>query len=71
MFGVSRETVKRLREELPAGTRIECLYMDDVHSKAGMKGTVEFVDDAGGIHTVWDDGSSLALVYGEDGYRKL
>lgn len=55
MFGVSRQTLERLRKEYPAGTI----------------GTVEFVDDAGQIHTVWDGHGSLAMIYGVDEWRKI
>lgn len=55
MFGVSRQTLERLRKEYPAGTI----------------GTVEYVDDAGQLHTVWDGHGSLAMIYGVDEWRKL
>lgn len=37
----------------------------------GLKGTVEFVDDAGQIHVAWENGVSLALIPNKDRYRKL
>ena len=33
--------------------------------------TVSFVDDIGQIHGEWDNGSRLALVYGEDEFRVI
>ncbi len=69
----SKETVNRLREEYPAGTRIELISMeDDPYStlRPGDKGAVSFVDDTGTIHVRWDNGSGLGLVYGVDKYKK-
>lgn len=33
--------------------------------------TVEFVDDAGQLHTVWDGHGALAMIYGVDEWRKV
>jgi hypothetical protein len=46
--------------------------MDDPYSalRPGDKGTVSFVDDTGTLHTDWDSGSHLGLVYGVDSYKK-
>ena len=33
---------------------------------AGLEGTVQHIDDAGTIHTRWDNGSGLGLLPGED-----
>lgn len=69
----SKETVERLREQYPDGTRIALEHMDDPYSKLkpGDRGTVVNVDDAGTIHTNWDCGSGLGIAYGEDSCRKL
>lgn len=68
-----QEQVAKLREEYPEGTRIMLLKMDDPYSqlKRGDMGNVTHVDDAGQIHMLWDTGSSLALVPGEDEFMKL
>ncbi len=68
----SRETVARLREQYPAGTRIELLAMDDPYStlRPGDLGSVSFVDDTGSVFVDWDNGSRLGLVYGVDRYKK-
>lgn len=67
MFGVSRETVERLRKQYPVGCRVQLDKMvDDQSPTWGTKGTVLFVDDIGTIHVDWDNGSSLGVVYGED-----
>lgn len=73
MFGVSRQTLERLRKEYPAGTRVELIRLDDPYRKipSGTIGTVEFVDDAGQLHTVWAGYGSLAMIYGVDEWRKV
>lgn len=66
-FGVSRETLSRLRTEYPRGTRVELLKMDDPQAPPiGTRGTVRGVDDTGSIMVRWDTGSGLHVVYGED-----
>lgn len=67
----SKETVDLLRSRYPKGTRVELLRMDDPQAPpVGTKGTVQGVDDAGSIMVVWDNGSGLNVVYGEDLCRK-
>ena len=43
--------VKRLTEIYPPGTRLELLHMDDPYAPVpvGMRGTVNYVSDYGGI----------------------
>jgi len=69
----SRETVQRLREQHPEGTRVELVSMDDPYTKLkpGEKGTVTHIDDTGTIFCRWDSGSGLGLVYGVDQFRKI
>ena len=72
MYNISKNTVERLREEYPVGSRVELLHMDDPYNTTlfpGAKGTVRSVDDMGTIHVRWDCGSSLGVVYGEDSCR--
>ena len=66
----SEEELKALREKYPAGTRIHLLEMyDDPHPvPPRTEGVVDFVDDAGGIHMKWENGSSLALCEEVDRY---
>ena len=73
MFGVSRQTLERLRKEYPAGTRVELIRLDDPYRKipSGTIGTGEFVDDAGQFHTVWDGHGALAMIYGVDEWRNV
>lgn len=64
---------KAYKEAYPKGTRIKLVSMDDPFAPvpSGTKGTVEFVDDIGQIHMKWDNGRTLALVPGEDSFRKI
>ena len=69
-----RRDISRLREQYPKGSRVELVEMmeDPYHPiPAGSKGTVWAVDDAGQIHVNWDEGGSLALIYGVDSFRKV
>ena len=67
-----RATVGMLRINYPKGTRVELVKMDDVQAPPiGTQGTVSGVDDIGTIMVVWDNGSHLGLVLGEDICRKI
>ena len=69
---LSREAQK-YKDMYPKGTRIELIEMNDdlCPVLSGTKGTVECVDDVGQIHMRWDNGRTLALVPGEDSFRKI
>ena len=69
----SRETVKRLREQYPKGTRVELVSMNDPHTKLrpGDKGSVSGVDDIGTIFVNWDNGSGLGIAYSADSVRRI
>lgn len=69
----SRETIDRLREQYPAGTRVELVSMNDPYSnlRPGDKGRVSAIDDTGTIFVDWDKGSGLGIVYGEDSVRRI
>ena len=68
----SREIVNQLRNEYPAGTRVELTGMGDVQAPPiGTLGTVQGVDDMGSIMVHWDNESTLSLVYGVDSYKKI
>ena len=74
MFGISKETVERLRRTYPAGCRVELTHMNDpwnTRLHEGCRGTVIAVDDIGTIHVAWDCDSSLGVVYGEDSCRRI
>lgn len=72
-FEAERRKVERMKESYPPGTLIMLLSMDDPYAPipSGTKGTVVHVDDAAQIHMRWDNGRTLALVPGEDSFRKL
>lgn len=62
----------KLRAQYPSGTRLELIGMDDPRPvPPGTRGTVQYVDDAGQIGMVWDNGSTLALIPGADTFRAL
>lgn len=65
--------LKFIRDQYSPGTRIRLTQMDDPYAPipSGTVGTVDFVDDAGQIHMKWDNGSSLALIPGEDSFSKI
>ena len=61
------EQVERVRAEYPPGTRVRIVHMDDPQAPPiGTEGEVMFVDDTASIHVRWQNGSGLALIYGED-----
>lgn len=73
-WGVSKETVQRLREEFTPGCRVELTKMSDpwrTDLSPGCQGTVLCVDDTGSVHVKWDIGSSLAVIFGEDACRRI
>lgn len=63
-----KEIIEQLRQSYPKGTRVVLIRMNDPHTKLrpGDKGTVNFIDDSGTIFCLWDNGSGLGIVYGED-----
>lgn len=69
----TREQVERIRKQYPKGTRLELIAMDDPYTalRAGDRGTVGFVDDAGQIGMAWDSGSQLSLIPNVDSFRKV
>lgn len=72
-FESERRFAERMKDNYPPGTRIMLLSMDDPYAPVpeGTKGTVVHVDDAAQIHMKWDNGRTLAIVPGEDSFRKL
>ena len=66
----SREQIKALRERYPAGTRIRLNHMDDPYAPVpdGTVGEVQYVDDAGNIHMIWQNGRTLSLIEGVDDF---
>lgn len=59
--------IRKIREIYQPGIRIRLLKMDDIQAPPiGTEGTVQGVDDIGSVMVVWDTGSSLNVVLGED-----
>jgi len=65
-----RKDIEKIKEKYPVGTRIKLNFMDDNYSvPSGTCGTVDFVDDEGQIHMIWDNGRTLALIDGIDSFE--
>lgn len=62
-----------VRKLYPVGCRVELVRLDDPYSKLtpGERGTVVTVDDTGTVFVKWDSGSTLGVIYGVDGIKKL
>ena len=68
----NRETVECVRQQYPAGCRVELVRMDDPQAPpVGTRGTVIGVDDTASILVRWDNGCGLNVLYGEDECRKV
>lgn len=66
----SKETIERLRNTYPKGTRIELVEMDDQQAPpVGTLGTIRGFDDIGSVLVDWANGSRLNLVYGVDKFK--
>ena len=70
---MSIQEINRIKNHYPPGTRIELTSMNDPFAPvpSGMRGSVDYVDDAGQIHMKWDNGRTLAVLPGVDIFRKL
>lgn len=63
---------ERTENVLIPGDRVRLIRMDDPQApEPGTEGTVRLVDGIGDIHVAWDNGSSLALIPGEDQFLKI
>ena len=60
--------VDAVKAAYPRGCRVVLDQMNDEYREmpAGLKGTVEHVDDTGTVFVSWENGSSLGVVYGVD-----
>ena len=54
----------------PVGSIVELINMDDPQAPpSGTRGKIVFIDDIGQIHVEWENGSGLALIYGQDDFK--
>lgn len=64
---MNAEVLKKLEEEYSKGTSVKLVQMDDAYSPpVGTLGRVQHIDATGSIYVKWDNGSSLAVLYGVD-----
>ncbi len=58
---------------LPPGTRVVLDHMPDdpFPVQDGTWGTVDYTDDAGHLHMIWENGRTLALIPGVDQYHEV
>ncbi len=65
---IKKEELEALREKYPPGCRVELVKMDDPYREMppGLQGVVTGIDDSGSVHVDWQNGSSLAVIFGED-----
>jgi len=55
------------------GKRVRLIHTSDPYTRIrpGDEGTVDSLDDLGTVHVLWDSGSSLGMVRGEDQFAIL
>ena len=64
------EEVEKIKKLFPVGTKIRLIHMDDSQAvPSGTLGTVDYIDDDGQLHMKWDNGRTLALIYGVDQFE--
>lgn len=64
--------IDAIKAMYPKGTRVWLVSMDDIQAPpVGTEGTVFSVDDMGTVHVLWDNGSTLGAVFGEDIIQKV
>ena len=65
---ISKAALEARRARFKRGSRVELVSMNDPYTnlKPGDRGRVEFIDDIGTAHILWDNGSTLGAAYGED-----
>ena len=68
---ISRERLESLRARYPPGSRVLLHSMEDDPRPIppGTEGILELIDDAGGFHTKWSNGRTLAAIYGVDQFE--
>ena len=66
MQDVSKEWLDFLRNQFPAGSRIETWELDDPRNTLEEAGTLEHIDDSGRFHVRQSDGGECVLTLGEE-----
>ena len=62
--------VAEMKKKYPKGTRIELIEMKGNFSvEKGTRGTVDFIDDIGTVHIIWDNGRTLGLIVERDKFK--
>ncbi len=64
--------VEQIKKKYPPGSRIELDGMENERDMpVGLKGTVRYVDDAGQLGMLWDNGRTLSLIPNADLFHIL
>lgn len=67
---IEEKELNMIKNIYKKGKKIKLISMqDDYPVPSGSMGIVDFIDDAGQIHVNWNNGSSLALIYGVDKFE--
>ena len=66
MQGVSKEWLDFLRNQFPAGSRIQTWELDEPRNTLEEAGTLEHIDDSGRFHVRQSDGGECVLTLGEE-----
>ena len=68
-----KQDIEEIKSKYKKGTKIQLIKMhnDPQPIPEGTKGIVDFVDDIGTIHMIWENGSGLGLVVGTDEFKIL
>ena len=66
MQDVSKEWLDFLRNQFPAGSRIQTWELDDPRNTLEEAGTLEHIDDSGRFHVRQSDGGECVLTLGEE-----
>ena len=67
----SKEEIELIKQKYVPGTKIKLIKMYDYIKPIPpmTRGMVDFVDDLGTIHVIWENGSNLGLVVGTDIFK--
>ena len=65
------EVLAKLREQYPEGCTVVLERMYDPYREMPVGMTGKVMDDAGGIHVAWSNGSTLAALHGIDRIRRI